>query len=366
VFFDEVQVERHHWNQSVLLKPQQPLDAERLEQALGQCWSITTRCVWALPRRKASGSDLPWPPAHSVLWRREVADAAALEALGREAQPAWTWPAARCCGRCWPVPGEQRLLLVIHHLAVDGVSWRILFEDLQQAYEQGAQTQLPARTNSVRDWAGNCRTTPEVKRRRNGITGKRNCKVPTPTCRANAPKAAWPTSTAVRWLPSFRGKPPASCCKAPAAYRTQVNDLLLCALARVIGRWSGRDDTLIQLEGHGREALFDALDLTRTVGWFTSLFPVRLGRCEALGSNLRLVKEQLRAIPDKGLGWGRCATWATKACRPSWQRCRCRASPSTTWASSTAVLRPRTARCSCRPARPWARTRARWRRWATG
>jgi non-ribosomal peptide synthase protein (TIGR01720 family) len=72
----------------------------------------------------------------------------------------------------------------------------------------------------------------------------------------------------------------------------------------VIGRWSGRDDTLIQLEGHGREALFDALDLTRTVGWFTSLFPVRLGRCEALGSNLRLVKEQLRAIPDKGLGWG--------------------------------------------------------------
>ncbi|MEN8643073.1 condensation domain-containing protein, partial [Pseudomonas sichuanensis] len=92
--------------------------------------------------------------------------------------------------------------------------------------------------------------------------------------------------------------------EAPAAYRTQVNDLLLCALARVIGRWSGRDDTLIQLEGHGREALFDALDLTRTVGWFTSLFPVRLGRCEALGSNLRLVKEQLRAIPDKGLGWG--------------------------------------------------------------
>ncbi|MFO5783281.1 condensation domain-containing protein, partial [Klebsiella pneumoniae] len=64
--------------------------------------------------------------------------------------------------------------------------------------------------------------------------------------------------------------------EAPAAYRTQVNDLLLTALARVIGRWTGQADTLIQLEGHGREELFEDIDLTRTVGWFTSLFPLRL------------------------------------------------------------------------------------------
>jgi hypothetical protein len=358
VFFDEVQVERHHWNQSVLLKPQQPLDAERLEQALavlehhdalrlgfveaqGQWQRPTMACR---PTACCGAARWPMPPR----WRRWAV----------KPRPAWTWPAARCCGRCWPVPGEQRLL-VIHHLAVDGVSWRILFEDLQQAYEQGAQTQLPARTNSVRDWAGNCRTTPEVKPRATGLLASATARcrhrpaVRTPRRQPGQPARPF------GGYPAFAGNHPQAAAKAPAAYRTQVNDLLLCALARVIGRWSGRDDTLIQLEGHGREALFDALDLTRTVGWFTSLFPVRLGRCEALGSNLRLVKEQLRAIPDKGLGWGRCATWATKACRPSWQRCRCRASPSTTWASSTAVLRPRTARCSCRPARPWARTRAR-------
>ncbi|WP_415842561.1 condensation domain-containing protein, partial [Pseudomonas wadenswilerensis] len=92
--------------------------------------------------------------------------------------------------------------------------------------------------------------------------------------------------------------------EAPAAYRTQVNDLLLSALARVIGRWSGQADTLIQLEGHGREELFDDLDLTRTVGWFTSLFPLRISATDALGSSIQQVKEQLRAIPDKGLGWG--------------------------------------------------------------
>ncbi|WP_275532046.1 condensation domain-containing protein, partial [Mycobacterium avium] len=59
--------------------------------------------------------------------------------------------------------------------------------------------------------------------------------------------------------------------EAPAAYRTQVNDLLLTALARVMVRWTGHDQALIQLEGHGREDLFASIDLTRTVGWFTSL-----------------------------------------------------------------------------------------------
>jgi hypothetical protein len=235
------------------------------------------------------------------------------------------------------------------------VSWRILFEDLQQAYEQGAQAQLPARTSSVRDWAGQLQdyARGDAAQQRDywqaqlqGADTDLPCERPEGSL-ANQHGRSVATQLSRETTRKLLQE-------APAAYRTQVNDLLLCALARVIGRWSGRDDTLIQLEGHGREALFDALDLTRTVGWFTSLFPVRLGRCEALGSNLRLVKEQLRAIPDKGLGWARCATWATKACRPSWQRCRCRASPSTTWASSTAVLRPRTARCSCRPARPWA------------
>ncbi|MGG7637130.1 amino acid adenylation domain-containing protein, partial [Pseudomonas sp. ES1] len=91
---------------------------------------------------------------------------------------------------------------------------------------------------------------------------------------------------------------------APAAYRTQVNDLLLTALARVVCRWSQHADTLIQLEGHGREALDDSLDLSRSVGWFTSLYPVRLTPAEGLRESIRGIKEQLRAIPAKGIGYG--------------------------------------------------------------
>ncbi|MCC1705883.1 hypothetical protein KSI34_24965, partial [Salmonella enterica subsp. enterica serovar Indiana] len=82
------------------------------------------------------------------------------------------------------------------------------------------------------------------------------------------------------------------------------NDLLLTALVRVISRWSGQAGALIQLEGHGREDLFDTLDLSRTVGWFTSLFPVRLQAHGDLSSAIKSIKEQLRAVPDKGVGYG--------------------------------------------------------------
>ncbi len=101
---------------------------------------------------------------------------------------------------------------------------------------------------------------------------------------------------------------------APEAYRTQVNDLLLTALARMLCRWSDSSSVLIALEGHGREDLFEELDLSRTVGWFTSVFPVRLTPPLALvregqaapdlGTAVKAIKEQLRAIPHRGVGYG--------------------------------------------------------------
>ncbi|MFD9074651.1 condensation domain-containing protein, partial [Streptomyces lasiicapitis] len=92
----------------------------------------------------------------------------------------------------------------------------------------------------------------------------------------------------------------------PDAYRTRVNDVLLCALGRVMARWTGRDRVEVTLEGHGREELFDGVDLSRTVGWFTSVYPVALDvpRHADTGSALKSVKESLRAVPRGGLGYG--------------------------------------------------------------
>ncbi|MGQ4419327.1 amino acid adenylation domain-containing protein, partial [Streptomyces sp. SAS_269] len=92
----------------------------------------------------------------------------------------------------------------------------------------------------------------------------------------------------------------------PDAYRTRVNDVLLCALGRVLARWTGRDRVAVTLEGHGREELFEDTDLARTAGWFTAMYPVALdvARDADTGGVLKAVKENLRAVPHGGLGYG--------------------------------------------------------------
>jgi non-ribosomal peptide synthase protein (TIGR01720 family) len=91
----------------------------------------------------------------------------------------------------------------------------------------------------------------------------------------------------------------------PPVYHTQINDALLTALVQSVARWTGERALLVDLEGHGREELFAEVDLSRTVGWFTTLFPVRLElKAEGPGEALKAVKEQLRDIPKGGIGYG--------------------------------------------------------------
>ncbi|MNJ20435.1 Linear gramicidin synthase subunit D [compost metagenome] len=240
-----------------------------------------------------------------------MADAQALEAEGELAQRSLDLSAGPLLRAVLMnlADGSQRLLLVIHHLAVDGVSWRILLEDLHSAYEQacaGQQPLLPARTSSVKAWAERLQQyaregalAEELVYWREQLHGVAN---DWPQCNSQG-------SLDKRHAASVDTRLDAQATRqllkeAPAAYRTQVNDLLLTALARVIGQWTGNPHTLLQLEGHGREDLFEDIDLTRTVGWFTSLFPLRLSVCDDLRGSILQVKEQLRALPNKGLGYG--------------------------------------------------------------
>src|SRR5262249_33010279 len=92
----------------------------------------------------------------------------------------------------------------------------------------------------------------------------------------------------------------------PSVYHTQINDVLLTAPVEAFADWTGRRSLLVALEGHGREELFADVDVSRTVGWFTSLFPVLLDINLATdpGEALKAVKEQLRAVPNRGIGYG--------------------------------------------------------------
>ncbi|MDR9754670.1 amino acid adenylation domain-containing protein [Pseudomonas sp. SZMC_28357] len=302
-FFQQAIPHRQHWNQSLLLVPRQPLNGEALERALGQLLSHHDGL-----RLRYQQDDGEWQQAYSaattesVLWRRAAQSISELNACCDEAQRSLDLHTGPLLRALWVAmaDGTERLLLVIHHLAVDGVSWRVLLEDLQQFYNGAA---APAKTSSYQRWTAALQAhLPTFGHSLKHWRQLRAAPRDLPCDRAQGALENRFEQKVEITLDAERTRQLLQ--QAPAAYRTQVNDLLLTALARVICRWSGQGSALIQLEGHGREELFDGIDLTRTVGWFTSLFPVALTPSADLGASIKTVKEQLRNVPDKGLGYG--------------------------------------------------------------
>ncbi|MFE0105094.1 amino acid adenylation domain-containing protein [Streptomyces sp. NPDC059009] len=226
-----------------------------------------------------------------------------------------------------PPTGAGRLLIALHHFVVDGVSWRILLPDLAAAWKavrEGKAAELDAVGTSVRRWthalieeAKSPERVAELPVWQGVLDG------PDPLLGSRPLDPAVDTRTALDHL-QVQLDPQvteALLTKIPGAFHGGVNDGLLAALAVAVAKWrrtKGIDEpsTLIKLEGHGREqGVVPGADLSRTVGWFTSLFPLRLDLAgidvedafaggPAAGKAVKAVKEQLLAIPDKGLGFG--------------------------------------------------------------
>ncbi|WGT29240.1 non-ribosomal peptide synthetase [Pseudomonas marginalis] len=301
-FFAQAIPARHHWNQSLLLTPRERLEPARLEAALIQVINHHD----ALRLRFVQQAD-GWQQAYAApvtepgLWQAQASSDDELAALCDETQRSLDLaqgPLLRAA-LVSLADGSQRLLLVIHHLAVDGVSWRIVLEDLQQAYRQ---LSLPAKTSAYQLWAEQLQAHALTLDHQLAYWQAQSADADLP---CDNPQGGLQNRLGSKLEIRLDAEHTRQLLQdAPAAYRTQVNDLLLTALARVVSRWSGQPAALIQLEGHGREDLFDNVDLTRTVGWFTSLFPVRLQADGELSAAIKAVKEQLRAVPAKGIGYG--------------------------------------------------------------
>ena len=296
-------------------------------------------------RLRLTGSEAPWSlevaPAGAVvagdcLRRIDICglDDAGLHACIVEAAPAAERrldPAAGAMvAAVWFDAGAQapgRLLLTIHHLAVDGVSWRILVPELAAAWAAIARGGMPApapRGTSFRGWAqrlashardGGCVEELAFWR---GMLGSPSLSLvegaldPSRDINGTAGRLTLTLPAALTG---------ALLTRVPAAFHGGINDVLLTGLVVAIADWCRRRGrgsgagVLLDLEGHGREEVFGDIDLSGTVGWFTSLFPVRLdpGALDveeamagggALGRALKSIKEQLRALPDNGLGYG--------------------------------------------------------------
>ncbi|TLP56039.1 amino acid adenylation domain-containing protein, partial [Pseudomonas mosselii] len=313
-FFEQTMREPHHFNQALMLRARGPIDGQALEQALLHV--VRHHDSLRLRFRQENGR---WYQYYDTLagscewiWHREVSDADALNALVNSAQrslsiidgPVIRVVNARLDG------GESRLMIAIHHLVIDGVSWRILLQDLQEAYQaclEGREVNLPIRTSSFRAWAEGLQG--EVQRLAEEELGYWLGQLDQPgqelPCDNPRGKNQVQFETSAQLKLSERDTT-RLLKQVPAVYQTQINDVLLTALSRVLCRWSEAESVLVQFEGHGREDLFEALDLSRTLGWFTSMFPLRLspGLDEDFAPSIRAIQQQLQAVPSKGLGYG--------------------------------------------------------------
>ncbi|MFT4174539.1 MAG: amino acid adenylation domain-containing protein, partial [Rhodocyclaceae bacterium] len=214
---------------------------------------------------------------------------------------------------------DQRLLLLAHHLVVDGVSWRILLEDLEQAYRHGADGRapaLPAKTTSLQAWSAALHAHAGSA----ALATERSHWARVAAHAADTPRLPFDHAHGSnRAADEARVRVELSSVltarllrEAAPAYRTDVEDLLLTALSLAVAEWCGHaqagDATrvLFDLEGHGRDVAGIELDTTRTVGWFTAIYPVCLQVAAATGPGacIKAVKEQLRATPGNGAGYG--------------------------------------------------------------
>ena len=331
-FFAQPLTERHHFNQAVLLQLRQRWQPELLPGVLGQLLAHHD----GLRLRYEQDASGEWRqfygrPVTAEVVAQEVCSfhdlsglgaseqEAALAAVGEQLQRSMSLqegPLVRVAlfelgeaGGAWP----QRLLVIMHHLVVDGVSWRIVLEDLQTAYAQassGREIKLAAKTSSYKQWAERLERygasgegAKELEYWRAQVAAGRQQRLPEDyaggenTVATMGVESVWLTAAETRSL--LR--------EVPAAYHTQINDVLLTALVQVMRRWTGSEGLLVELESHGREDCFAEVDVTRTVGWFTSAYPVWLelsGAERSAEEELRAVQEQLRAVPGRGVGYG--------------------------------------------------------------
>jgi amino acid adenylation domain-containing protein/non-ribosomal peptide synthase protein (TIGR01720 family) len=329
-FFASEGADPSHYNQAMIFELQPTFKPHVIEQALmallrhHDALRVRFSDTGPMPRQLFTGSEEAERAARfsvvDLSGLTEAEQLAALDSKTAELQAGLDLVDGPITRLTCFLRGAGRLPLlhwVIHHVAVDGVSWRILLEDLDTACRQlvrGQSVALPAKSLSFKRWAeflGKHARTPSVTAELPYwiVAGEPSGAASFPLDFSEQAGANDVASAARVSVNLTASDTTALLQKAPAAYRTQVNDLLLTAAAAAIRDWTGEHTVRIDLEGHGRELSDEQLDISRTVGWFTSLYPLRLTLPAAsLEANpaeaIMAVKEQLRQVPRNGVGYG--------------------------------------------------------------
>ncbi len=319
-FVIEQPTDLHHYNQCVVLQRPDGWEVRTLQAAM-QALTNHHDALRTVLRRSDSGY---------TAWTRQIGEGAGYslevldmapdtdseEAIAAEASRIQTTmdlsqgPLVKLgLFRC--TDGDH-LLVAIHHWVIDGVSWRILLEDLGIAYtqaQQGEPIRLPMKTDAFQAWAEGLSHYARSEALQAeagywaGIQATAAPGLPQDYAETGVSLVKDSEEVTVQWT---AGETKQLLKQSHRAYTTEMNDLLLTGLGRAIQAWMGITEVALSLEGHGREAIVPELDVTRTVGWFTSRYPVRLSfpAGQALSVQIKTVKEELRRVPNKGIGYG--------------------------------------------------------------
>lgn len=328
-FLDRDLADAAHFNQAFVVRAAARLDPARLERALARVIADHPALRTRIRRDVHGAASLRIMPAAdpSSTAILEVIDATN---VGGDDEPILLAAAARLTARIDPERGPMiaaalldrgpahtsKLWVGIHHLGIDGVSWRVLLEAWGDAYHalaagQAEPTQPPP-SWSVARWARALAAYVDGEARDELFLWKEQLAGPAPS---DALSASPGTVSSQRTI-SQRLTPTATASlllRAPRATGTPINAFFLVALHAALGRWLDADDLCVWLEGHGRESITDDVDLTRTIGWLTSLFPIRLqlDRHEPLLARLAAVARALARPAHHGLGYLALRTLAT-------------------------------------------------------
>ncbi|WP_407873315.1 non-ribosomal peptide synthase/polyketide synthase [Paenibacillus melissococcoides] len=319
-FAERELADAHHFNQAVMLYREERFDVHALHLAMKRI-TVHHDALRMVFVPTANGSYAAWNRAvdegeryglEVFDFRQEQEWSRLVEAKARELQAGIsleTGPLVKLglfqCG------DGDHLLIVIHHLVVDGISWRILLEDFASAYGQAAQGQdirLPLKSDSFQVWSQQLAayaSSPAMEAEReywNQMASREQMPLPKDNDQGGDAVENSETLT-LQWS---RRETRQLLSEAHRAYGTEINDLLLTALGMAIQEWTGSEQVAVMLEGHGRESILPDVDVSRTVGWFTSAYPVTLDLKAGLElpRRIKLVKETLRSIPHKGVGYG--------------------------------------------------------------
>lgn len=320
-FFDKAFNNINYFNQSVLLEMSPELSWSQVQSAIGDI--VRRHDVFSYRYRRENGAwrqeyraRADWSEMFAVA---DLSDCPAGRLSARvteecvKAQQTLDLQQGRLIKALWLELGGKRsarLLIAIHHLIVDGVSWRILLEDLRRSLQRSGSEKtlaIPPKTSSYRAWStflSGFAASEKIESEREYWRRTTDRSIPFPLDFENGSNTLASTRGVSVVLSEEETR--ALLKEAPSRLRLRVNEMLLAGLALALARVTKRNDLLFNMEGHGREDLGDQIDLTRTVGWMTVMFPLRLTIDPAapLWATVRSVKSQVRATPQGGVGFG--------------------------------------------------------------